>query len=150
MSLKRYVASCSEYSTFLTLEDGREIKLYFSGKDVTTKKRFIDVTDPLIQKALEKSSKFGIYFTKSNEFNWTGEDAQVNKKASVAPTEMSIEEIKKGNTPLKDENAFPEITKVGEARAFLIEKYNKKIANRKEAFKVADELGISFPNLPKE
>lgn len=81
--IKRYCATCSKFSVYLDLEDGRNIKISFEGKNTITKERFADVTDPLIQKALENNEHFGSYFYLSNEFQWAANQDPEQLNGSV-------------------------------------------------------------------
>ena len=63
MTIKRYIAKCStEYSIHLKLGNGNNFHLKFVGKNVLENYRFVDVSDPLVQKALEESKTFHSYY----------------------------------------------------------------------------------------
>lgn len=68
MAIKRYITSgSSEFTQYLTLPNGKELKVRFAGKDVHTKERFVDVDDVVVQEALESQKAFGVYFRLSKE-----------------------------------------------------------------------------------
>lgn len=100
--MKRYISSCLKYSIFLDLEDGRTIKLVFEGKDAITKERFVDVSDPLIIKALESSPSFDTDFIKSSEFN--GVTDEELKDLTVIPGTIELDHITPILTPMEFDN----------------------------------------------
>lgn len=136
MSKKRYCTSCSNFDITLII-DGKRCIVGFRGKDVLKKERYLDTEDKKVQKALESSDAFNVYYYKSTEFVWM-EEAEEEE-----PKEQTFE------IPLNG-TEYPEVTTVGSARIFLFETFKKKCANRAEVFAVALELGIIFPNLPLE
>ena len=89
MGLVRYISQCSQYSTFLDLEDGRTIKLVFEGKDTITKERFADVADVMIQRALEGSKSFNIYFSRSSE--WDNISTEELENMVVIPGQVTLD-----------------------------------------------------------
>lgn len=139
--LKRYCAKCSKFNIHLVLEDGTSTVLVFEGKDAITKERFADVSDVAIQKALEATSSFGLYFYKSNEFDWMKEEevSEVEETEEVSETEVPEEE-----EPEKEVLMF----KTGaEAKTWLSQKngvQSYKLTNKAKMIEEAALLGYAI------
>jgi hypothetical protein len=84
----------------LDLPDGTHIVHEFKGKNVYTKERYTDVEDPQIQKLLEASEAFGVYFVKSNEFDWMEAEEKAVKLPEVK-TDPDIKETQPGESNVK-------------------------------------------------
>lgn len=125
------------FATDFVLAENRKVHVAFDGGTRYPKKvngTYI-TSDPEIQGAIEKDASF------NKEF----------KLVRTEQTESKNEADKEGSGNNGDgQTEFPEITKVGEARELLKEKFQKSAANRAEVFQIAGELGIVFPNLPVE
>jgi hypothetical protein len=105
MAFKRYIANCTtDFVIHLALLNGEELKLRFIGKDYFTKQRFVDVEDPLIQKALEEHKDHGVYYNIS--------DVHYEEPATITPDTEVVKEFpnseearvwlnKNHNVPLK-------------------------------------------------
>lgn len=123
MATKRYIAhGTAEYSTYITLPNGKRMMITFGGKDVFTKKHFIDVQDEIIQSALEKNPSFGVYFYLSEV---------AYKEATVSP--RAIEDI-----------TFPNVT---EAKDWLNKTQgvsHKKMANKGQTYEQFKALGYTL------
>lgn len=87
MAKRRYTSKCSKFLIHLDLPDGTHTVIDFKGKNVYTKERYTDVEDPQIQKLLEATEAFGVYFEKSSEFDWMEAEENAAKQAE------EIEEI---------------------------------------------------------
>ena len=136
MSIKRYIAHCSDYTTFLELADGRVIKFVFEGKDALTKKRFADVADPLIQSAIEQSKSFGVYVTKSHEF-----DAIEDPKDHVVIPGKQSTEVEANASEVKT------FTSTNEAKAWLNENHGvtyNKLLNKEQTTNEYANLGYQL------
>ena len=147
--LKRYCAYCSKYSIMLQLEDGRNITLEFSGKNPITKERFVDVSDPLIQKALEESPYKGIYHYVSKEWDWMQDESELTEKSTVILGEIIVnnepEKVKVKGLKKK------EFSTVKDAKSWLNTEYEVSFAllgNKQMIIEKAKELGFElvFPN----
>ncbi len=147
--LKRYCAYCSKYSTILQLEDGRNITLEFTGKNPITKERFVDVSDPLIQKALEESKYLGIYHYASKEWDWMQDESELTEKNTVIPGAITVnnepEKVKVKGLKKK------EFSTVKDAKSWLNTEHEVSFAllgNKQMIIEKAKELGFElvFPN----
>lgn len=135
--IKRYSATSQEYEIHLQLSNGKAIVLEFIGKDSVTKRRFIDVRDPLIIKALEKSPAFGVNFECTAIIEETAVEENIIIEPNVNSNTEETKEEKAPATPQEEEKQVklpqPEFTTLKDAKAWLNKEYGipyNKIINQ--------------------
>jgi hypothetical protein len=122
MITKRYTSPCARF--FIQVKrDGKRVQLSFDGYDTELKKRFFDTSDYEIQKQLEASPDFNVYFHLDSQV-W---DEPIVKEEVVT----SIVEFKTA----------------AEAREWLYK--NKKVplmemSNKAKIVEIAKGLGFEF------
>jgi hypothetical protein len=159
MAKRRYTSKCIKFSIHLDLPDGTHTVLEFTGKNVYTKERYIDVEDPKIQKLLEATEAFGEYFEKSSEFDWM--EIEEKAKTKVIPEKIitTIEEEtdteekqEPGDEELQPEKGKVKVFATGEqAKEWLNQKMKvpyKKLTNKAKMIEEGALLGytIEFEN----
>lgn len=80
--LKRYCTTCATFDIHLEINSTRVV-VPFEGRDVLQKLRFLDTDDKELQKALEATPAFNVYFYKSGEFDWMELEAKEEEEAHV-------------------------------------------------------------------
>lgn len=152
--LKRYCAFCSKYSITLELSDWKNITLEFSGKNPLTKERFADVSDPLIQEALEKTASFNVYYYKSNHWNSISTDEQIaDLGMSVIPGAITFDYESEKVEQKEEQNGLikKEFQTGKDAKSWLNSEHHVSFAllgNKQAIIEKGLELGfeISFTN----
>lgn len=59
--IKRYSSACVKFTINVKV-NGKQTPVVFDRYNQDTKRRFIDISDPEIQKQMEKSADFNVYF----------------------------------------------------------------------------------------
>lgn len=127
--LKTYTSINSVYyATDIVIEAKETVRIAFDGGVRYPKVIFgtYSTDNKKIQDAIEKDASYGVEF-------------------KLVKTKQSTEE-----KPETDSKEYPNITTVGNARAFLWETFKKKAMNRAEVLEICKDLGISFPDLNPE
>ena len=150
--IKRYSTTSQEYGINLKLSNGKAIVLQFIGKDSVTRHRFIDVKDPLIIEALEKSQPFGANF----ECTAIIEDDAVSENIIIEPNvtstiEVSAEqpapEAPKEEEKTVQETATKEFPHLKDAKFWLNQKHGipyNKIINQVSVEREFEKLKIKL------
>lgn len=134
MSKRRYTTSCLNFEIWLTIKGERKI-ISFGGKDILTKQRYLDTEDKEIQKALESNPFFGVYFTKSIEYDWM--ELEEKPKEAHAVVE-EIPKLKTDKTLI--ERQFKNIT---EAKQWINKNHNVPYSK----MKTKEQLVSEFANI---
>lgn len=132
----------------LDLPDGTHTVLEFKGKNIYTKERYTDVEDPQIQKLLEATEAFGVYFERSNEFDWMEAEEKEAQAKAQAEEPSDIQEINESQAGISKSLVFTTGT---EAKNWLIQKLgvpSYKLGNKAKMIEEAELLGytIEFEN----
>lgn len=123
------------FATDILLADKKTVHIAFEGGTRYPKKvnGIYTTSNAEIQSAIEKDASFNVEFKLIRT-----EGIEENKAVDIQ------------NANNDNQKDFPEVTKVGDARAILKNNFNEIAANRTEVFEIAERLGITFPNLSSE